>query len=121
MKALRTVTVALALLLALGEIARWWGQWRFLPMALDDLLIAAALLWGVALIPKKGTGPLLAAWGLFSGLTIGLLIPTVDHMLFGPPKESAVFYGIVLGGLLIIGIWGMVTSYRLMDREPSRP
>lgn len=117
MKTIRIVSIVTALAIGIGEIGRWMGDLRFFPMAFDDLIVAAALLLGSYYAPRKGASLLLAAWGLFSGLILGLLIPTLDHLLFGPPKESAVFYGILLSLMFVLGLWGVIRSYRLLDRS----
>ena len=39
---LNWLAFGLAGLIALGEVARFWGDARFIPMALDELLVAAA-------------------------------------------------------------------------------
>jgi len=93
-----------ATLLALGEISRWWGQPRLVPLAFDEIAIAAAML-GAALAAKRlGPAPLAAAWGGFCGLAVSLLVVTLDHLLHGPPKESAVFYAVILAAMLALGL-----------------
>ena len=119
MRSLRVLTVIVALLMALGEVARWWGQARLVPLAFDELLVAAAMLGAAAMAPRAGTGPLAAAWGLFCGLTLGLLVPTLDHLLYGPPKASAGFYAIVLAAMLAVGVWAVVRA--LLLGRPSLP
>lgn len=119
MKPLRIATIIVAVLLAGGEIARWWGDARFLPLAFDELLIAAALLWAALIAPRRGTAPLAAAWGLFCGMVLTLLVPTLDHLLFGPPKESAVFYSVALGIGLLGGLWALAAALSL-SRSASR-
>jgi hypothetical protein len=113
-KRLRLVSFAVALLLALGEAARWWGSARMVPLAFDEWLVAAALAGAAWIAPKWGAGPLAAAWGLFSGLILGLIVPTIDHLMFGPEKESAGFYTIVLTVLLALGLWAMAWSIALI-------
>jgi hypothetical protein len=116
MAKLRAVTFLFALLLAGGEIARWWGQPRFLPMALDELLVAAAMIAAAALAPRHGPAPLAAAWGLFCGLALALLVPTLDHLLFGPPKASAGFYSVVLGLTLLVGLGALLRALSLLPQ-----
>ena len=111
---LRVVTVLVALLIGAGEIARWWGQARFLPMALDELLVAGALLVAAAIAGKAGSGPLAAAWGAFCGLVLTLLVETLDHLLAGPAKARAEFYAIVLAAMLLVGLWGLFRAIRLI-------
>ena len=116
---LRLFTFAVGLLLALGEAARWWGSARMVPLAFDEWLVAAALAGAAWITPKWGAGPLAAAWGLFSGLILGLIVPTLDHLMFGPEKESAAFYALVLAVLLALGLWAMARSIALI-RERTR-
>ena len=117
MKRFPAFTIIVAVLLALGEIGRWWGDPRFLPLVLDELLVTAAML-GAALAAKRvGPFPLAAAWGAFCGLALSLLVPTLDHLLHGPPKESAVFYSVILLAMLAVGIWGEWQSLRLCREQ----
>ncbi len=113
MNALRLVTAVVAVVLAAGEVARWWSSPRFVPLAFDELLVAAAMLAAATLARRRGAAPLAAAWGLFCGLVLGLLVPTLDHLLGGPEKESAVFYAAVLAALLGLGLVAMGVSLRL--------
>jgi hypothetical protein len=110
MQALRLLTVFVAVVVALGEITRWWDDPRFLPLAFDELIVAAAMIAAAIAAPRHGTAPLAAAWGLFCGLVLALLVPSLDHLLFGPPKESAVFYSLVLGSMLVVGVWALAKS-----------
>lgn len=103
MMALRIITGLFALLLAVGELARWSGDPRLVPLAFDELIVAALML-GAALTPQRLRAVWMAmCWALFCGLTLSLLVPTLDHLLYGPPKESAGFYAIVLSVMLAIG------------------
>ena len=120
MRSLRVLTVVVALLIALGEVARWWGQARLVPLAFDELLVAAAMLGAAAIAPRAGTAPLAAAWGLFCGLTLGLLMPTLDHLLHGPPKVSVGFYAGVLAAMLAVGMWAAVRAL-LLGRQALPP
>jgi hypothetical protein len=119
MTLLRLFTAVFALLLAAGEIARWWGQPRFLPMALDELAIAGGLLAAAAIAGRKGTVLLAVAWGAFCGFTVSLLVETVDHLMFGPPKDSAVFYAVILAVMLAAGLVGVIWAVAL-TRVPPR-
>lgn len=114
MRSLRIFTYTVAVLIALGEVARWWGNERFLPMALDELLVAFALVGAAAAAGRAGPAPLAAAWGIFCGLTLALLMPTMDHLLHGPPKESAVFYTAILSGMLGVGLWALSRSLAIV-------
>ena len=118
MRSLRIVTVLVALLLGGGEFARWWGQPRLLPMALDELLVAVAMLGAAAVAGKAGSGPLAAAWGAYCGLVLGLLVPTLDHLLGGPPKPSAPLYATVLGAMLLVGLGALLRAIALIRNAP---
>lgn len=121
MTPLRLVTAVLALLLAVSEIARWWGDPRLVPLAFDELAVAATMLAAAMLAGRAGAPPLIAAWGLFTGLMLALLVPTLDHLLFGPEKASAGFYAVLLAAMLVAGIAGLVAALRLsrpVSREP---
>lgn len=117
---LRLVTCAVALLLGGGEIARWWGQPRFVPMAMDELLVAGAMLWTAAIAGRAGSGPLAAAWGAYCGLVLGLLVTTLDHLLGGPAKPSASFYAAILAAMLAVGLWALVRAATLIPGRPPR-
>ncbi|MEN3974440.1 hypothetical protein [Emcibacter sp. SYSU 3D8] len=119
MNTLRIVTAIAALLLAAGEIARWWGDARFLPLAFDELLIAAALLAASAIAGRAGPMPLGVAWGAFCGFTASLLVPTLDHLMSGPPKASAGFYAVVLAVMLAAGLAALGWAVAL-NRARSR-
>ena len=123
---LRRISFGFAALLAASEVARWIGDIRLIPLVFDELVVAGALIaaaWvaprlGAAplaaawVAPRYGTAPLAAAWGMFSGLMLGLLVPTLDHLLFGPPKVGALFYSIVLALALAGGLWAAMVAMR---------
>lgn len=118
MAKLRLFTIVIALLLAGGEIARWWGNPRFVPLAFDELLVGSALLAAALSVRRFGPAPLAVAWGLFCGLTLSLLMPTLDHLLFGPEKESgAVFYSVTLSVMLLVGLLALWASLRAALRQ----
>ncbi len=112
----RWFTIVFAILLAASEIARWRGDPRLLPMAIDEVAVAAALLAGAWLLPRRGAAPLAAAWAGYSGLMLALLVPTLDHLVNGPPKESADFYAILLSAMLALGLamtgWALALARR---------
>ena len=112
MKILRAATLIVSVLMALGEIGRWWGDPRFVPLAFDELTVAAAMAIAAILAPKAGAVPLAAAWALFCGLNLGLLVTSLDHLFFGPPKDSAVFYSVVLAAMLAAGAWATFSALR---------
>lgn len=105
MKALHRVTIVVAMLLALGEIARWWGDPRMVPLAFDELVVAAAMLAAVGTARRFGAALLAAAWGCFCGLALSLLVHTLGHLLHGPPKDSAAIYAVILAAMLALGLW----------------
>lgn len=113
MTALRILTILVAALLALGEIARWWGDPRLIPLAFDELLVAAVMIGSVVAARRLGPAVLAFAWGCYCGLVVSLLIPTLDHLLFGPPKESAIFYAVILAAMLVPGLWAVVRALAL--------
>lgn len=118
MTALRFLTLFVAAMLALGELARWWGDPRLVPMAFDELVVAAVMLGAVFTARRIGPAVLVLAWGLYCGLIVSLLVPTLDHLLFGPPKESAVFYAVILAVMLVPGLWAAQRGLALC-REPA--
>ena len=116
MTALRLFTIVIALLLAVSETARWWGDARMVPLAFDEWLLAAALLsaaWGAR---GRGAWPLALAWMLVSGWVLALLVPTLDHLLFGEAKASATFYAVMLGAMQATALGAAVIALRM-----SRP
>lgn len=113
MKVLRILTGLVALLLAGGEVARWWGNPRFLPLAFDELLVGAAMLAAAAMAGRWGAPPLATAWGLFCGLVLGLLVPTLDHLLHGPEKASAGLYAGILSAMFLIGLVALGSALAL--------
>lgn len=121
MKLLRILTIVIAVLLGAGEVARWWGDVQLVPLAFDELAVAAALLWAALSVKRYGTAPLAAAWGVYCGLMLALLVQTADHLLGGPPKESAQFYTAVLAVMLLVGVWGVWRALRLTQgQSPER-
>lgn len=124
MAKLRFFTILIAVLLAGGEIARWWGDPRFLPLAFDELLVGLAMLAAALGLRRFGPAPLAAGWGLFCGLAVSLLMPTLDHLLFGPEKASgAVFYSVTLSVMLLVGLaalWMALKASVQRSLGPSR-
>jgi hypothetical protein len=120
MKALNLAAYLVAFAIAAGELARFWGSPRFVPMALDELLIAAALVWAAWRSGHGGAGWHLAAWGAFSGLALVLLIETADHQMHGPAKAAGPAYLAALSVMLIVGLWAVRRALRLVDVDLRR-
>ncbi len=118
MKRFRIITFAAGSLLAASELARWWGSPRLVPLAFDEVLVGGALALA-ALGARRSPAALAAAWGAFCGLMLSLLIPTLDHLLNGPPKQSAGFYGVVLTAMLAAGLGALAHALSL-GREGRR-
>lgn len=116
MTGLRIFSVAIALLLAASEAARWWGDARMVPLAFDEWLLAVVLIWSAWVAPHRGAWPLAIAWTLVSGWVLALFVPTLDHLLFGEPKPGATFYAIVLGAMQAVALAAAGFALRL-----SRP
>lgn len=107
MSKLHICTLLVGAMLALGEIGRWWGNPRFVPLAFDEVLVAAGMVAAVLGARRFGPAPLAAAWGGFCGLTLSLFVETLNHLFHGPPKDSAAFYATVLGLMLGLGLWAL--------------
>lgn len=121
MTSLRLLTCVVAFLLGAGEIARWWGQPRFVPLALDELLVAGAMLWAAVAAKRAGREIwLVGAWGIYCGFVLALLVPTLDHLLGGPPKPSAVFYSAILSAMLAVGLWALLRAVALIRGQSPR-
>jgi MYXO-CTERM domain-containing protein len=117
MRALNALAYLVALLIAAGEVARFWGSHRFIPMALDELLVAAALVWAAR---RGAAGWHLAAWGALCGLVLVLLVDTADHQMHGPAKAAGPFYLAALGALLLVGLWAVRRALDLLRRGDGR-
>jgi hypothetical protein len=120
MRALNAAAYLVALLISAGEIARFWGSERFIPMAMDELLISAALVWAAWRGPSDGACWHLAAWGPFRGLVLVLLVETADHQMHGPAKAAGPIYLAALGAMLILGLWAVSRALRLVRRDAAR-
>ena len=116
MGALNGLACLTAFLISAGEIARFWGSARFIPMAIDELLIAAALVWAAWRSAYDGACWHLAAWGAFSGLSLVLLVETADHQMHGPAKAAGPVYLATLGVMLVLGLWAVGRAFRLVRR-----
>lgn len=116
-KLLQILAVGMALLLALGELARRWNDPHLIPLALDELGVAAALLAGAWRSRRHGMAALAAGWGLFCGLVLVLLAANANYPLHGLPKPGGVFYSLVLGAMLLLGGWACWQALRLAERR----
>ena len=119
MGALNGAAYLAALLISAGELARFGASPRFFPMALDELFIAAALVWAAWRSGPDGALWHLPAWGLFCGLSLVLLVETADHQLHGPVKPAGPFYLAALGAMLVLGLWAIGRALRLV-RDSAR-
>jgi hypothetical protein len=117
---LQALAVMIGFLVASGEIARRWGDPHFIPLALDDLLVAAALFWAAWRARDHGAGPLVAGWGLFSGLMLMLLAVNVDYLIHDMPKAGRAFYSLILTAMLGLGLWATWQALRLVETR-ARP
>ena len=120
MGALNGLAYAAALVISAGEIARFWESGRFVPMALDELLVAAALVWAAWRSRRDGALWHLAAWGAFCGLSLVLLVETADHQMHGPVKAAGPAYLAALGTMLIVGLWAIHRALQLVRRGTGR-
>ena len=114
MKALNILACLFAFLIAAGELARFWGSARFSPLALDELLMAAALLWAAWRSRRDGAAWHLAAWGALCGFALVLLVETAGHQMHGPAKAAGPLYLTALGATLAVGLWAVIRALRLV-------
>lgn len=120
MRALNLAAYFVAFVITAGELARFWGSERFIPMALDELLISAALVWAAWQSGRDGARWHIAAWGAFAGLALVLLIETADHQMHGPAKAAGPAYLAALTVMLIVGLWAVRRALRLVQSDPRR-
>jgi fucose 4-O-acetylase-like acetyltransferase len=120
MRALNGLAWVAALLISAGEIARFWGTARFVPLALDELLIAAALAWAAWRSSRDGACWHLAAWSAFCGLLLVLLVETADHQMHGPAKAAGPIYLAALSAMLVVGLWAAGRALRLVRQGTER-
>lgn len=114
MRLLNGLACLAALLLASGEIARFWGSARFVPLALDELLVAAALVWAAWRSSTDRGAAHLVAWGAFCGLVLVLLAETAGHQLHGPAKAAGPLYLVILSLMLLLGLWAVRRALHLV-------
>lgn len=116
MNALNRIALLTAVIISAGEFARYWGSPHFFPAAFDELAVASALVWAAWRAPRDGAGWHVAAWGGLCGLALVLLVETADHQLHGPAKANGTTYLVTLGALLMLGLWAVARSARLVGR-----
>lgn len=114
MKALNGLAYLISLLIVGGEIARFWGSERLIPLALDELLVAVALVWATWRSRYDGACWHLAAWGAFCGLSLVLLVETADHQMHGPAKAAGPIYLAALSAMLVLGLWSVRRAQQLV-------
>lgn len=117
MRALNGLACFTALVISTGEIARHWDSGRFIPMGLDELLIAVALVWAAWRSRYDGAHWHLAAWSAFCGLVLVLLVETADHQMHGPVKSAGSIYLAALSAMLIAGLWAVRRTLHLVRRD----
>ncbi|MFC3123621.1 hypothetical protein ACFOD4_00995 [Pseudoroseomonas globiformis] len=108
MGALRLAALAMAVLLAGSEIARRIMTGGAIE-ALDEVLVAATLLWAAA----RPSGPrMAAAWGVFGGFSVVLLTTTLAETMRPEGKPGAGLYAALLGGMLALSLWAVRRALR---------
>ena len=117
MTILNVAAYLIALLISAGEIARFGGTERFIPMALDEILVALALIWAALRSSRDGAVWHIAAWSALCGLVLVLLAQTADHQIHGPAKAHGPFYLAVLSALLVLGLWAARRALRLIRSD----
>ena len=120
MGALNAAAYSVALVIAAGEIARFWGSHRFIPSALDELLIAVALVWGAWRSKYDGACWHLATWSAFCSLALVLLVQTADHQMHGAGKAAGHIYLAALSAMLIVGLWAVRRALHLVRLDGGR-
>lgn len=117
MRLLNILACLVAFLIASGEIARFWGNERFFPMAFDELIVAAALVSAAWRSRVDGAQWHLPAWGALFGLALVLFVETADHQLHGPWKAAGPIYLSALGAILVLSLWAVRRAHRLTRAE----
>lgn len=120
MIAINRLAYVVALVISAGEIARFWGSHRFVPMALDELLVAAGLVWAARRGSRDDARGHVAAWGAFCGLVLVLLVETADNQLHGPVTAGGPVYLAALGAMLAVGLWAVRRALQLGRRDLGR-
>ncbi len=113
MMMLNILACCVAALLIAGEVARFGGSARFIPMALDELAVAALLLWAAWRSRRDGAVWHLVGWGAFCGLSLVLLVETADHQMHGPAKAAGSAYLVILSAMFGLGAGAIGRALRL--------
>jgi hypothetical protein len=117
MRILDRFACLVAFIISAGEVARFWGDERFVPLAFDELLIAAALLWAAWRSRMDGAGWHLAAWSALCSFALVLLVDTAGHQMHGPAKAAGPIYLAVLSSMFLLGLWAARRSFALLRAE----
>lgn len=116
MRSLSIAACTVAFLVTAGEIARYWSNPRFVPVAFDELIVAAILGWAAWRGPQSGARAHLIGWGAFCGLMLVALIETAGHLIHGPAKANGPVYLAALAAMLALGLWALRRAWRLSAR-----
>jgi hypothetical protein len=119
MRTLNILACLVAAVISAGELARYWGSERFVPLALDELSVAGALIFAVWRSRRDGALWHLAAWGAFCGLVLVLLVETAGHQIHGPAKAAGPVYLAALGTELLVGLWAIRRALHLCRRSAA--
>lgn len=114
MRALNGLAYLFGSLMALGEIARFWGDARAFPFALDEMLVAALLFWAASRAPDAAARWHLAGWGAFCGLVVVLLVETAGYQIHGPAKAAGPLYLAILSIMMVAGLWALRRAMGLL-------
>ncbi len=114
---LQVLAVMVGFLIASGEIARRFGDAQFIPLALGDLAVAAALFFAAWRAKNHGAAVLAGAWGIFSGQVLVKLIMSLNFVIHDIPKVRPVFYSVMLSLMLLLGLWACWQALRIVEQK----
>lgn len=120
MRALNGLSCAVAALLILGEVVRFWGDARFFPMAFDEIGVATLLIWAATRTPDKAVPWHLVGWGACCGMVMVLLVETASHQIHGPQKAAGSVYLFCSQHVAANGAMG-VEAGLCLDWRPCHP